>query len=326
LQRTVHKLTRDDVDVAIVPGSQDGLAKLFDALIEPSNCSCATPASCTCGQTRPRTAVIVEAPTYSGSLAYLDGLNVNYVSVPTDNGGMVVSSLADTLNQWDVAKQGAKPKIVYTIPTGSNPTGATMTTARKRELLAVANQHDLLVIEDDPYYYLQYTQAREPTLIELDTHGRVVRTDSFSKILSAGIRIGVVTGPKEIVNRVNLHNQASILHTSGVSQLLVLELFKLWGVGADAGAGLGKMEDHLMRVRDFYSSQCDAFVRSADRHLRSGVDGSGALMVRYTRPSAGMFVWMQVPHVQDTYELIMTEAVKQKVRPVVCVRAYYSEE
>ena len=122
------------VSTIVVPGSQDGLAKLFDALLEEGD------------------ALLVEEPTYSGSLAYLQGKGCALVGVPTDAGGIDVAALSRVLGSWDSAARGGKrrPRVLYTIPTGSNPTGASQSEARKRELLAVAREFDLLLIEDDP--------------------------------------------------------------------------------------------------------------------------------------------------------------------------------
>jgi kynurenine/2-aminoadipate aminotransferase len=214
------------------------------------------------------------------------------------------------------------------VPTGGNPTGASLSLDRRRALYAVARRHDLLLIEDDPYYYLSYTPARTPSLLSMDTDGRVLRTDSFSKVLSAGLRVGVLTGPPPLVDRINLHNQASIMHPSGLSQLAVLLLLRHWRVGESGSGGGGgggavhgpptprstgsaAFEGHLARIRAFYSSQCDALLSAADTHL---VDAAGAPTATYTRPSAGMFLWLRLlAGVRDSGALITKEAVAAKV-------------
>lgn len=280
---------------ALFGGSQDGLAKLFDALLEEDD------------------TLLIEAPTYSGSLAYLEAHGCHLHGIPTDGHGLRPDAMADMLDNWERDTNRKKPRVLYTIPTGSNPTGASLPLERKRAVYDIARKHGLLIIEDDPYYYLQYGAERTPSLFSMDTDGRVIRCDSFSKILSAGIRIGTVSGPDAIVNRLALHNQASILHTSGLSQMAVLALFRHWGVG-DKGmsgkAALGKLEPHLQQVQAFYTSQCDAFLASADKHLRAA---DGSPLAEYSRPSAGMFVWMKLRGVEDTMALISKEAVAKKV-------------
>lgn len=284
--------------IAVTPGSQDGLAKIFDMLVDEGD------------------SLVIEAPTYSGSLAHLEATGCNLATVATDEHGLIPERLDELLSTWDERVQGRKPKAAYIIATGSNPTGASLSLERKKHIYSIAQTHNLIIIEDDPYYYLQYSMVRTPSFLSLDTDGRVIRCDSFSKILSAGIRIGVVTGPEALVERVNLHNQSSILHTSGVSQLMTLALFRHWNVGENGAVGanaLGQLTAHLKAVREFYSKQCDSFLASASRHLRRNADGSGELLAEFSRPSAGMFVWMKLKGVDDTFDLITKEAVAKKV-------------
>ena len=158
---------------------------------------------------------------------------------------------------------------------------------------------------------MQYSAQRAQSLFSMDVEGRVLRTDSFSKILSAGIRVGFVSGPSPLIDRISLHNQASIMHTSGLSQLAVLTVLKHWNVGESGSTESSeKWEAHLARVCAFYSSQCDAFMAAADRHL---VDPAGKPLAEYARPSAGMFVWIKLLGVADTTALIMQKAVEKKV-------------
>ena len=190
-----------------------------------------------------------------------------------------------------------------------------MSAERKRETYAIARQHGLLIVEDDPYYYMQYAETRTPSFLSMDVDGRVIRTDSFSKILSSGVRVGVVTGPKALVEQMDLHNQATIMHTSGLSQYAVLTVLRHWGVGdAPAAAGAGqqypKWEAHLAKNNAFYLKQCDVFFEAAAKHL---VGEDGQPLAEYKRPTAGMFVWMKLLGVADSTQLIMTEAVEKKV-------------
>jgi len=291
------------LSVAVVPGSQDGLAKIFDMLVDHDD------------------SLLIEAPTYSGTLAALEAKGCNLVGVPTDDLGLNPEKLAAVLGGWDEARDGGrKPRVLYTIPTGANPTGASMPLERKRQVYAIAQRHGLLIVEDDPYYYMQYAESRTPSFLSLDTDGRVMRTDSFSKILSSGVRIGVVTGPAALVEQMCLHNQATIMHASGLAQHAVLSVLKHWGVG-EVGEGASAddpvaaqkyplWEAHLDGLNEFYSKQCDAFFAAAEAHLN---DEQGQPLAEYKRPTAGMFVWMKLRGVPDATELIMTEAIEKKV-------------
>jgi DNA-binding transcriptional MocR family regulator len=115
-------------------------------------------------------------------------LGADLVSVATDEGGLIPSSLAGILDGWDDSTFRGKPKprALYTIPNGSNPTGGSLSEGRRREVYAIARKHQLLILEDDPYYFLQFASPAErpPSLMSMDTDGRVLRFDSMSKVAS----------------------------------------------------------------------------------------------------------------------------------------------
>ena len=125
--------------------------------------------------------VLIEEPTYSGALAAIAPLGCRLVGVPTDANGIIPEKLEQLL------QAGTSAKVLYTIPTGQNPSGCTTTAARRQEVYALAAKHDLLIMEDDPYYYL-YLDAGgpPPSYFSMDTDGRVIRMESFSKVPDAG--------------------------------------------------------------------------------------------------------------------------------------------
>ncbi|KAL9186804.1 hypothetical protein ACHAXT_010524 [Thalassiosira profunda] len=267
--------------LTITQGSQDGLSKAFDMLLDADD------------------ALLVESPTYSGSLAYLQPKGCKLVEIECDDGGLIPEKLEATLRKWDEAVDGRRPRALYTIPTGSNPTGASLSLERKRRIYDIASEFDLIILEDDPYYFvrLEGDRSEHPSFLEMDTDARVLRFDSFSKILSSGMRLGFVTGPKPLIDRINLHTQASNLHPTGLTQAMVLGLLQQWGTDG--------WEEHLKGVCDFYRSQRDHFLDSASGHL--------AGLAEWNVPSAGMFVWMKLLGVDDAQELIETRAVESKV-------------
>ena len=168
---------------------------------------------------------------------------------------------------------------------------------RRREVYAIAQEHGLLVIEDDPYYYLQFGERRLPSLLSMDVDGRVLRFDSFSKVLSSGLRLGFASGPRPLLERLDLHTQAVNLHTSGLSQAVALKLLQHWGREG--------FERHVQAICTFYRGQRDAFLQSATRHL----DG----LAEWSTPDAGMFVFLKLLGVEDSYKLITERAVSEKV-------------
>lgn len=123
------------------------------------------------------------------------------LDVDLDSHGVVPSKLREQLDNWPADKR--KPKVLYTVPVGGNPTGVSQTLERKREIYEIAREHDLLILEDDPYYYLQFGD-KVPSYFSMDVDGRVLRFDSMSKILSSGLRVGWATGPAELINVMNM--------------------------------------------------------------------------------------------------------------------------
>ncbi|KAK1890216.1 Kynurenine/alpha-aminoadipate aminotransferase mitochondrial [Dissostichus eleginoides] len=282
LQKDLHN-PPSPMDMCVTTGSQEGLCKVFEMLVNPGD------------------NVLLDAPTYSGTLAALQPLGCNLINVSSDQHGMIPAALREVLSRWDpseVHKPGSTaPKILYTIPNGGNPTGASMTTQRKQEVYELARQYDMLIIEDDPYYFLQFDKPWAPTFLSMDVDGRILRTDSFSKILSSGLRIGFVTGPKPLVDRVVLHIQASTMHTSTFTQLMVSQLLHSWGHDG--------FLQHIDGVIEFYRKQRNAMISSADKWLKD--------VAEWHAPSAGMFLWIKLKGIADTQQLIMEKALEKEV-------------
>jgi kynurenine/2-aminoadipate aminotransferase len=132
---------------------------------------------------------------------------VECLDVELDSHGVIPSKLREQLDNWPADKR--KPKVLYTVPVGGNPTGVSQTLERKKEIYRIAQDHNLLILEDDPYFYLQYGD-KIPSYLSMDVDGRVLRFDSFSKILSSGLRVGWATGPPELINVMNLVTQVRL--------------------------------------------------------------------------------------------------------------------
>ncbi|XP_074479577.1 kynurenine/alpha-aminoadipate aminotransferase, mitochondrial [Sebastes fasciatus] len=282
LQKDLHN-PPTHTDMCVTTGSQEGICKVFEMLVNPGD------------------NVLLDSPTYPGTLAALQPLGCNIINVPSDQYGMIPAALKEVLSRWDpsdVHKPGSTaPKVLYTIPNGGNPTGASMTAQRKQEVYELARQYDMLIIEDDPYYFLQFDKPWAPTFLSMDVDGRIIRTDSFSKILSSGLRIGFVTGPKPLVDRVVLHIQASTMHTSTFTQLMVSQLLHSWGQEG--------FLQHIDGVIEFYRKQRDAMISSADKWLKD--------VAEWHSPSAGMFLWIKLKGIADTQQLIMEKALEKEV-------------
>ncbi|GME83697.1 unnamed protein product [Ambrosiozyma monospora] len=200
----------------------------------------------------PGDSILVEEYTFAASLEAAKPLEVNCIPVSIDDHGIVPEKLDELLNNWDAFKK--KPKLLYTIPTGQNPTGSTLSAKRREAIYKIACKHDFIIVEDEPYYFLQmgnyktkaaksesseppvkkFTQEKllqslVPSFLHFDTEGRVVRLDSLSKVLAPGVRIGWIVAQKEVIEKYVYLNEVSIQSPSGFSQSMVHSLLTRWG-------------------------------------------------------------------------------------------------
>ncbi|XP_061181725.1 kynurenine/alpha-aminoadipate aminotransferase, mitochondrial-like isoform X2 [Saccostrea echinata] len=294
------------MDVIITTGSQDGLCKAFEAMVTEND------------------NILVELPAYSGTLAIVKPITSNIIPVESDMNGLNPSSLRQALSRWspsEARKPGSDaPKLLYLVPNGGNPTGVGLTLDRKKEIYKIAQEYDLIILEDDPYFYLQFTKPFVPSFLSMDTDGRVVRFDSFSKIISSGMRLGFVTGPQPLVERLELHSQCSVMHASGISQMILHKILENWGL-----EGFLK---HTENTVEFYKNKRDQCLKTMEKHL------SG--LAEWSVPSGGMFVWIRL-NVEDSYKLVTVKARKKEVlfvpgnvfmldntKPCPYIRASYS--
>lgn len=148
---------------------------------------------------------------------------MNLIGIEQDQYGIIPSKLVDALEnckaKYTEEGGGKMPKVMYLNPTASNPTGVTMSTERKQEIYKICCKYNIIILEDDAYYFLHFLDHQPVSFLSMDTEGRVIRFDSMSKVLSSGLRIGWLTGPKQLVHYVELHIQSSILHSSTLSQV-----------------------------------------------------------------------------------------------------------
>ncbi|XP_033713425.1 kynurenine/alpha-aminoadipate aminotransferase, mitochondrial isoform X2 [Tursiops truncatus] len=234
-------------------------------------------------------------------LCKLQPLGCNMINVSSDEHGIIPDSLREILSKWkpEDSKNPEKntPKFLYTVPNGNNPAGNSLTTNRKKEIYELTRKYDFLIIEDDPYYFMQFSKPRAPTFLSMDVDGRVIRADSFSKVLSSGLRIGFITGPKPLIERIVLHTEVSTMHTSTFTQLLVSQLLHQWGEEGFLA--------HVERVTDFYRKQRDALLAAADKWL------SG--LAEWQVPTAGMFLWVKIKGLHDVRKLIEEKAFKKEI-------------
>ncbi|CAM4895121.1 unnamed protein product [Rotaria socialis] len=299
-------------DLCITNGSMEGLGKVFELVLNPGD------------------SILVDSPCYSGSLDFLRGFGADIVSIDTDSNGMNDKHLNEILSNWPETK--TFPKALYTIPNGSNPTGASMNFERRKTIYEIAKKYDLLIIEDDPYYFLQFTKP-EPSFLSMDIDGRVIRLDSMSKVLSAGMRLGFVTAPVPLWQKLVYHQQVTSMHASSLSQMVALKLFEKWN--------LSGFDEHTQRIAKFYENQKTLMVDAISKHLKEKkiqlevlnlfLNSQSSIfskedfelkviknntyldMVTFNEPTAGMFIWIKILGIQDTRKLIYEKALAKEV-------------
>ncbi|KAG2237827.1 pyridoxal phosphate-dependent transferase [Thamnidium elegans] len=297
LQKIEHK-PPIEYDLSVGVGSQDLLTKAFDMLLDSGD------------------SLLIEKPTYTGCLSFLKTLNCDLADIDTDAEGIVPESLESMLANWPESNPSGKkdqprPRCLYTIPSGSNPTGVSATLERKQAVYKICQKYDVLIIEDDAYYYLQFSNERIPSYLSLDVDGRVLRFDSMSKILSAGLRLGWVTGPKILLDRINIHTMVTNLQPSGIPQVMAYALLEKW-----EHDGFFK---HVIEVSNFYRQKRDEFIECLDRRMKGRAE--------WTVPTAGMFVWIRLlGGIKDSYDLIMKKALKENVLAIPGVAFMPHEE
>lgn len=153
------------------------------------------------------------------------------IPIDQDQDGMVPDLLEKALEDWKAKCSEDStlrmPKMMYINPTASNPTGTTIPLERRKKIYEICCRYNIIILEDDAYYFMHFLEEEVPSFLSLDTEGRVLRFDSMSKVLSSGLRIGWVTGPKQLIQNLELHVQSSYLHSSTLSQVCLSPFLSL---------------------------------------------------------------------------------------------------
>lgn len=235
-------------DVLILQGSQQGLGFAATMLVNPGD------------------VIVTEDPTFLGARIAFDPAEPAYAAIPMDADGMRMDALEDVLM--------ATPRVrmIYTIPEFQNPTGVTLSLARRRRLIELANRHDLIVLEDTPYRQIRFSGETLPTLKSLDSEGRVILLGSFSKVLVPGLRLGWAVASSELLERMKLLKTAADTQTSTLN--MAATSFFLDRYDLDA---------HVGTLRGAYRRKKEVMLDAIRRHFPQEVT--------VTDPEGGLFTW-----------------------------------
>jgi DNA-binding transcriptional MocR family regulator len=248
-------------DVLITTGSQQALALVAAVLLDPGD------------------AVLVEDPSYLAALQCFAFAGARAVAVPSDDDGLDPEALPALI-------AAHRPKFLYCIPNFQNPTGRTLAAARRARLAEIAAEHDLWIVEDDPYGELRYGGTAAPAIASHPAAAeRTVTVSSLSKVLAPGLRVGWLRAPRSLLRSLVIAKQPADLHTSTVDQLAAAHCL-----------GQADLDAHIERLLGAYRACCDAMLDGLEATLPPGAE--------FNRPDGGMFLWVRLPEGHDATALL----------------------
>ena len=214
--------------------------------------------------------VIVEEPSFIGALNAFRSNGAKLVGIPMEDDGIDIGKLEDAM------KNNQRAKILYLIPTFQNPSGTCMSLEKRKKVYDLAKKYNIIILEDNPYGELRFAGEEIPTIKSFDEDGYVVYSGSYSKVLSAGMRIGFICGPEAIVQKMVVAKQVEDVHTNIFFQMLCHRYI------AECD-----MDKHVADIRKLYKHKCDLMLSELDKKMPK--------CVRYTRPEGGLFLWCTLP-------------------------------
>jgi 2-aminoadipate transaminase len=257
-------------DVFVTTGAQQGLDLVGKVFLDEGD------------------AVLCEGPTYAGALNAFAAYRPRVLHAPMDRAGMIPTAAREALRK--ARKQGIRVKFIYTVPNFQNPTGVTLAAQRRRELLEIAREYDLIILEDNPYGMLRFEGEALPSIasIEQESGGgtdRVVYLGTFSKIFAPGVRLGWVHAQPGILHKINIGKQGADLCSSNLTQMMIHSYFK----HADWRA-------YVKRLTALYKERRDAMLDALAEFMPNEV--------HWTHPEGGLFVWATLPSYVDATSML----------------------
>ncbi len=268
ISKKFHAATENDM-VIITSGGQQGIELTCKVLCNEGD------------------AVICENPSFIGALNAFRSLGVTPVGVELESDGISLSGLRHALENTPNAK------FLYLIPTFHNPAGITMSKEKREAVYALAQEFDVMILEDNPYGDLRFAGEEVPTIKSMDTDGRVIYCGSFSKILSAGMRIGFLSANEEIMQKIVVAKQVEDVHTNVFFQMICAKYLQQYDLNA-----------HIEGIRALYRHKAGVMLDALDTYMPK--------CVSFTRPEGGLFLWCTLPDEIDA-SLFVKKAVEKKV-------------
>ena len=228
--------------------------------------------------------LLCESPSFIGSLNAFRSYNVNLVGIDMEEDGIDLEKLENAL------RTEKNVKILYLIPNFQNPTGRTMSLAKRKAVYELACRYDFIILEDDPYGELRFAGEKIPSIKSLDTEGRVIYSSTFSKLISSGFRTGFVSAPSPIIQKIVVCKQVSDVHSNIWAQVVSHRFMTTVD-----------REAHFNKLRDIYRRKCGL--------MCSYIDDGFSKDITYVRPEGGLFIWCTLPDSCDM-NAFCTKAVR----------------
>ena len=236
--------------IQITQGSQQGLDIIGRVFIQPGS------------------VVLTEEPTYLGALQAFSFYEAHFVSVKTDDSGMLPDDLEYKMREH-------KPVFIYLVPNFQNPSGITMSKSRREAVVALAKKYDVPIVDDNPYGELRYSGTPVPSLKVMGGE-HVIQLGTFSKIISPGLRVGWIAADVEFIGICEKMKQACDLHSTTFTQYVVYEF-----------ARDGALEQHIEKIKNAYGRRRDLMINALRKYLDNGST--------WTEPEGGLFLWVKLP-------------------------------
>ncbi len=263
---------RESDDLIVTSGGQQAVELLCKALCNEGD------------------AVVCENPSFIGALNAFRSNGARTIGVPLRDDGIDTDLLEETF------KNEPNAKILYLIPTFQNPAGVTSCLENRKKVYEIAKRYGVVIFEDNPYGELRFAGRDVPTYKSFDDAGIVVYCSSFSKILSAGMRVGYVCGPKELISKMVVAKQVEDVHTNIFFQMLCYRYMTE-----------RDLDGHIAEIQKLYAAKAGLMLRELDAHMPS--------YIRYTRPEGGLFLWCTLPDGADSAPFVK-KALERKVAVV----------
>lgn len=260
-------------EIIITTGSQQALDLVARVFLDPGD------------------VVIVGAPTYLSALGAFRQFNPEIRSVVIDEGGMNVEALEAELEK--IEAEGKWAKLLYLVPSFQNPTSTMLTAERRRRIVELAEEHDFIILEDNPYGYISFVGEMPMPVMGFDKAGRVMYTSTFSKIVSPGMRIGWLVAPKPFITKMTEAKSNVSICNDGITQYVAAELFRR-----------GDVARQIPKVTELYRRKRDLMLETMEASFPEEAE--------WNDPEGGLFLWVKLPGHVDTTDLLK-EAVESGV-------------